>query len=106
MDIALERALHSDIRSLTQEKERLESFQRLMINPDFRKVFLEYYAHSYAVSLVMLKANKSMTAEACKDNESKLEAIAYFSRFLNELQINADSVDERLSATETLRETI
>lgn len=103
MDIAEERKLTEEIQALRKEKELAEAFKRLQVNPDFRKVFQEYYLNSYALSLVLLKANSLATSEFKETLEFKLNSIAIFSRFLEEMQVSSDSVDERLAEAESQR---
>jgi len=103
MDIAEERKLNDEIRELRKEKELLECYKRLMINPDFIKVFKDHYLNSYAVSLVHSKADTTASEEFKESLEYKLNSIATFARFLSKLQVDSDSIDMRLAEAELQR---
>lgn len=96
MDTVEEARLNEERRQLRKEKELLESFKRLMVNPDFKKLVLDHYLESYAVSLVLQKANPGITEESALGLEYQLNAIATFNRFLEGLKINADTIDQRI----------
>ena len=97
MDIVEERKLAEEVRELRLQKDLAESFKRLSINPDFRKVIENHYLNSYAVSLVLAKANPAMTVEQQILLEHKLNSIATFSRFLSEMENLVDTIDVRLA---------
>lgn len=97
MDIVEERKLAEEVRQLRLQKDLAESFKRLSINPDFRKVIKDYYLDSYAVSLVLAKANPAMTVEQQALLEYRLDSIATFSRFLNDMENLVDTIDVRLA---------
>lgn len=97
MDIVEERKLAEEVRQLRFQKDLAESFKRLSINPDFRKVIKDYYLDSYAVSLVLAKANPAMTVEQQALLEHRLNSIATFSRFLNDMENLVDTIDVRLA---------
>ena len=97
MDIVEERKLAEEVRQLRIQKDLAESFKRLSINPDFRRVIKDYYLDSYAVSLVLAKANPAMTVEQQTLLEHKLNSIATFSRFLNDMENLVDTIDVRLA---------
>lgn len=96
MSTAYSANIASDIAKLRNEKERLDAYTRLTVNPDFRRLIQEFYLTDYAVSLVHAKSNLNNTDILKEEIEKNLLAIAFFNRFLQDLQVSSETIEDRL----------
>ena len=74
-----------------------EALNRLMNNSDdFRKVILNEYLREYALSLIYNKSG----ANNIEEIQGKIDAIGFFKRFLQEVELKAESAKTLLEELE------
>lgn len=81
------------------------SLERLMLNRDFKKVFIEGYLEQEAIRLVHLKSDESMQTPAKQESVIKqIDAIGAVSSYLNTVRWKAAQAVKAIDADEQTRE--
>lgn len=96
--------LDRDIQDLKHRKIMLSSLEKLMHNPDFKKVILEYYLKELPVELVMQKASLTIEQAQLDAIDLQLRSIAMFKYFLDTHTSQIADIDIKISEAETLRD--
>lgn len=96
--------LDQDILNLRKEKDILVSLDRLLINPDFKKVVLDEFLTKHPIDLLNGKGVLNLDPQTNLDIDRQLECVALFKMYLeNQISKLAD-IDYRIAEAETLRD--
>lgn len=96
--------LDREIFDLKEEKRTLASLERLLINPDFKKVIEDDFLTKHPLDLVMSKGKLSLDPEYEKDIDRQLECVALFKMYLQSKASRIADIDLEISEAETLRD--
>lgn len=98
------RQLHIELLSLREKKEELLALQRLLLNPDFKRVILDGYLGKHPIALTMSKGQLGLEPSISKDIDRQLDSVALFNMYLNQQRNALDTIDEQIMETEELRD--
>lgn len=96
--------LDREIFNLKEEKKTLVSLERLLINPDFKRVIEEDFLSKHPLDLVMSKGRLSLDPEYERDIDRQLECVALFKMYLQNKASRIADIDLAISEAETLRD--
>lgn len=96
--------LDKDIYELREEKKVLQSLDKLMNNPDFKKVILEDFLVAHAISLVHSKGRLGLEPSVNQDIDKQLECVAMFKMYLDSKVSKIADIDVLIHNAETLRD--
>ena len=90
--------------SIAQAKAKVDdvdALKRLIANPDFKRIIMENYFKSYAVTLVMLKADPSQESDKEQENIDKgIAAIGQLEQFFKGIFIQGDMARKSIADDE------
>lgn len=94
-------ALDNDIKEYKRQIALGEALERLELNPDFRMLIEMGYLSSHALNLVYARSS-----DMKPDNEiaRKIDAVATFKQYLNEVKENRATATKSLIDSEQTRE--
>lgn len=96
--------LDREIFSLKEEKKTLVSLERLLINPDFKRVIEDDFLSKHPLDLIMSKGRLSLDPEYERDIDRQLECVALFKMYLQNKASRIADIDLAISEAETLRD--
>jgi hypothetical protein len=86
--------------SLKQAKAQVElgeALNRLLKNPDFKKVFTEHYCKEYALNMIQLRVRKNMDREQM---DKELDSIALFQEYVSQMRQLAKFAKDKIAEDE------
>lgn len=96
--------------SIKQSKEMIafgKSLDRLLNNPDFKKVILEDYMQNEAVRLVKIKADPGMqSVDSQKNILTQIDAIGTLAQYFQTLKFKVSQAEKALEIDEQTRDEI
>lgn len=96
--------LDREIFNLKEEKKTLVSLERLLINPDFKRVIEDDFLSKHPLDLIMSKGRLSLDPEYERDIDRQLECVALFKMYLQNKASRIADIDLSISEAETLRD--
>lgn len=96
--------LDREIFNLKEEKKTLVSLERLLINPDFKRVIEDDFLSKHPLDLIMSKGRLSLDPEYERDIDRQLECVALFKMYLQNKASRIADIDLAISEAETLRD--
>ena len=96
--------LDREIFNLKEEKKTLVALERLLINPDFKRVIEDDFLSKHPLDLVMSKGRLSLDPEYERDIDRQLECVALFKMYPQNKASRIADIDLAISEAETLRD--
>lgn len=96
--------IDKEIFDLKEEKKTLVALERLLINPDFKRVIEDDFLSKHPLDLIMSKGRLSLDPEHEKDIDRQLECVALFKMYLQDKASRIADIDLKISEAETLRD--
>ena len=96
--------LDKDIIKLRKDKDVLMSLDRLMVNPDFKKVIMKDFLVDHPLALIEGKGVLKLDPQTNQDIDRQLDCVALFRMYLNSQVSSIADIDLHISSAETLRD--
>lgn len=96
--------LDQHILDLRKDKEMLLALERLLINPDFKKVILDGFLVKHPLALVQSKGVIPLDAEVAKGIDRQLDCVALFKLYLSNQEARIKDIDIKINEAEILRD--
>lgn len=93
-----------EIHDLKEDKKMLQSLERLLLNPDFKKVIMDGYLVKHPLALIQGKGRLLLDPQTNQDIDRQLDAVALFRMYLENQSARIADIDIKIVEAETLRE--
>ena len=94
------------IEDLKTEKRMLQSLERLLTNPDFKKAILDTYLKTHPLDLVMSKGVLNLDPKLNQDIDRQLDSVAMFKLYLEQRISRIADIDDKIIEAETHRDNL
>lgn len=94
------------IEAAQKKVDLADTFERLQKNKDFKKLIMDHYLKDYAVRLVLLKADSSLSEDVIEKISKEIDCVGIFNSFLRTVMIEGYQCRMSIASSEEERERI